>query len=92
MNKLKNGGFWVSIVSAILLILQAIFGWKIDNALVTELSTSVLGILVVFGIIKDHSTAKNSNDTPELKQNEEIIQDDETQNSKTEAEQNSTEE
>ncbi len=89
MKKFKNGGFWVSLVSAILLILQAIFGWKIDNALVTEISSSVLGLLVVVGIIKDHDTAKKSNDTTDPTPDETISPDDNKENSETETEQDS---
>lgn len=92
MNKFKNGGFWVSLVSAILLILQAIFGWKIDNALVTEISSSVLGLLVVVGIVKDHSATKKSNDDTNPTPDETISPDDNENASKTETEQDSNKE
>lgn len=92
MKKFKNGGFWVSLVSAILLILQAIFGWKIDNALVTEISSSVLGLLVVVGIVKDHSTTKKSKDETNPTPDETISPDDNKDDSKTETEQDSNKE
>ena len=91
MKKFKNGGFWVSLVSAILLILQAIFGWKIDNAFVTEISSSVLGLLVVVGIVKDHSATKKSKDDTNSTPDETISPDDKDA-SKTEIEQDSNKE
>ncbi len=51
-NRLTNYNFWVSIVSAVLLILQAL-KIKVDFIYVNEVSTAILGLLVVIGIIND---------------------------------------
>ena len=51
-NRLKNYNFWISIFSAVLLILQAL-KIKFDVAYVNEIFTAVLGLLVVIGIISD---------------------------------------
>ena len=51
-NRLKNYNFWISIFSAMLLILQAL-KIKFDVAYVNEIFTAVLGLLVVIGIISD---------------------------------------
>ena len=51
-NRLTNYNFWISIVSAILLILQA-FKFEFDIAYISEIVTAVLGLLVVIGIISD---------------------------------------
>lgn len=51
-NRLKNYNFWISIVSAVLLILQA-FHINFDIAYINEIATAVLGLLVVIGIIND---------------------------------------
>ncbi|MFQ6773549.1 MAG: phage holin [Clostridia bacterium] len=61
--KLKSGSFWISLVSAVVLILKSIFGWELDNALIASLSDSALGVLVVFGIIKDHPAQTNGTTT-----------------------------
>lgn len=51
-NRLTNYNFWISIVSATLLILQA-FNIKMDIANINEIVTALLGLLVVIGIIND---------------------------------------
>lgn len=52
-------------VSAILLVLQNLFDMKVDVAFVNEAVSSVLGILVVIGIINDPTKSKKivQNDT-----------------------------
>ena len=47
-NRLTNYNFWISLISAVLLILQAF-----NIAYVSEIATAVLGLLVVIGIISD---------------------------------------
>ena len=51
-NRLTNYNFWISIFSAMLLILQAL-KIEFDIAYVNEIFTAVLGLLVVIGIISD---------------------------------------
>jgi len=62
-NRLTNYNFWISIFSAVLLILQAL-KIEFDIAYVNEIFTAVLGLLVVIGIISDPTkTMVKSNDT-----------------------------
>lgn len=64
-NRLTNYNFWISIVSAVLLILQA-FEFHFDIMYINEIATAVLGLLVVIGIINDptkSSTKKETNKT-----------------------------
>ncbi|MCQ2565004.1 MAG: phage holin [Clostridia bacterium] len=49
-NRFTNYNFWISIVSAVLLIFQA-FNIKFDLDCISEIVTAVLGLLVVIGII-----------------------------------------
>lgn len=58
-NRLTNYNFWISICSAVLLILQAL-NLKFDIAYVSEIATGVLGLLVVIGIINDPTKSINS--------------------------------
>ncbi len=51
-NRLTNYNFWISIFSAVLLILQAL-KIEFDIAYVNEIFTAILGLLVVIGIIND---------------------------------------
>ena len=51
-NRFTNYNFWISIVSAVLLILQA-FKFQFDIVYINEIATAVLGLLVVIGIIND---------------------------------------
>lgn len=51
-NRLTNYNFWISMVSAILLLFQA-FDFEFDILYVNEILTAILGLLVVVGIISD---------------------------------------
>lgn len=64
-NRLTNYNFWISMVSAVLLIFQA-FDLQFDIEYINEIVTAVLGLLVVIGIISDptkSSTSSSSNST-----------------------------
>ena len=84
-NRLTNYNFWISIFSAILLVLQAL-KIELDIAYVNEIFTAVLGLLVVIGIINDPTrtsvkiTAKETDITKEniTEQNVETQQKDNT--------------
>ena len=71
-NRLTNYNFWISIFSAILLVLQAL-KIEFDIAYVNEIFTAVLGLLVVIGIINDptrtsvKSVTKENNKIKETK-------------------------
>ncbi len=58
-NRLTNYNFWISIVSAILLICQAL-KLKFDVAYINEIVTAVLGLLVVIGIINDPTKSSST--------------------------------
>jgi len=58
-NRLTNYNFWISLVSAALLILQA-FEFEFDIAYINEIATAVLGLLVVIGIISDPTKTYSS--------------------------------
>ena len=63
-NRLTNYNFWISIFSAVLLILQAL-KIEFDIAYVNEIFTAVLGLLVVIGIISDPTrTTVKANEKP----------------------------
>lgn len=70
-NRLTNYNFWISIVSAVLLILQA-FEFQFDIVYINEIATAVLGLLVVIGIINDptKTTVKKEKTITEQKKEE----------------------
>ena len=61
-NRFTNYNFWISIVSAVLLILQA-FEFQFDIMYINEIATAVLGLLVVIGIINDPTKTSVKTDT-----------------------------
>lgn len=68
-KRLTNYNFWISIVSAVLLILQA-FDISFDIAYINEIVTAVLGLLVVIGIINDPTkTGKDTNSNNQTSDN-----------------------
>lgn len=72
-NRLTNYNFWISIFSAVLLILQAL-KIEFDIAYVNEIFTAVLGLLVVIGIISDptRTTMKSGEQKKEETSNTQI--------------------
>lgn len=63
-NRLTNYNFWISLVSAVLLILQA-FNFEFDIANIGEIATALLGLLVVIGIISNPTKDKTSKNKPQ---------------------------
>ena len=51
-DKWKNYGFWVSLVSAVILLVQTL-GVEISTAEVMEIVNPILAILVALGVISD---------------------------------------
>ncbi len=72
-NRLTNYNFWISIVSAVLLILQA-FDISFDIAYINEIVTAVLGLLVVIGIIND-PTKSSKNESNQTETNSNLVAD-----------------
>lgn len=56
-ERIKNIGFWVSIMSSIVLILGA-FGVEIGDEVASSVINGVCSLLVVFGIVSDPTTGK----------------------------------
>lgn len=53
-EKIKSYSFWVSLGSAIILILKVLgsrFGFKVDETMISDLFTALCSILVILGII-----------------------------------------
>ena len=52
-KKLKSSNFWVSMISAVVLILQAVFNVEIKTEYLNQIIMAILGILVMTGIVSD---------------------------------------
>lgn len=63
-DRLKNYGFWLSLASGIIILLQA-FGLKVDVPYVNEIITGILGVLVILGIINNPKDGAGFTDTKE---------------------------
>ena len=64
-ERLKNAGFWVSIISSVFLILGA-FGIEIADETASSVINAVCSALVVFGIVSDPTTGKGYLDAAKL--------------------------
>lgn len=85
-KRLTNYNFWISIVSAVLLILQA-FDISFDIAYINEIVTAVLGLLVVIGIINDPTKTNKDSATENKSSNSNIqLSNDSSQKNKEELE------
>ena len=52
-KKLKSSNFWVSMISAVILILQAVFNVDIKTEYLNQIILGILGVLVMTGIVSD---------------------------------------
>ena len=73
LKKLKSSNFWVSMISAVVLILQAVFNVEIKTEYLNQIIMAILGLLVMSGIVSDGSTeevtVKQNVDVEDFKQN-----------------------
>ena len=73
LKKLKSSNFWVSMISAVVLILQAVFNVEIKTEYLNQIIMSILGLLVMSGIVtdagSDEVTVKQNVDIDGIKQN-----------------------
>ena len=53
LKKLKSSNFWVSMISAVVLILQAVFNVDIKTEYLNQIILGILGLLVMSGIVTD---------------------------------------
>ncbi len=60
-EKFRNYGLWISLISAVLMILQSM-GLKFDLPYINEVITSILGVLVALGIISNPSDGTGYSD------------------------------
>ena len=54
LNKASTYAFWVGLASAIVVLTKAIgdiFGFAVDETMITELIMSICGVLVVLGFV-----------------------------------------
>jgi uncharacterized membrane protein len=67
-NKWRNYGLWVSSASAVLIAVQAVgalFGYTLTDAKINEIMVAVntvLGVLVVLGIVSNPSSGRGFRD------------------------------
>ena len=58
----NNVGFWLGVISAVLVVLQVVFSFlniNFDAKMLIEISSFAVAILVVFGVLKSNSKSKN---------------------------------
>ncbi len=85
-DKIKSYSFWVSLASAIILILKILgnrFGFTVDETMVSDLFTALCSILVLLGIIVPPQNTQNSTITVKKKQSNkfDLISENSLQNS-----------
>lgn len=68
-DKFRNYGLWISLISAVLMILQSM-GLKFDAPYVNEIITSILGVLVALGIISNPSDGNGYSDKVDIQESD----------------------
>ena len=77
-DKIKSYSFWVSLASAIILILKILgtrFGFSIDESMISDLFTALCSILVLLGIIVVPNSPQVSTRKQDSKEQVQIKQD-----------------
>lgn len=54
LKKLKSGNFWVSLISAGVLIAEGIFDFELKTEYLNQILLGLMGIMTLFGIVSDH--------------------------------------
>ncbi len=77
-NKLKSYSFWISLISALLIVVRIIgehFNWFINESFIMDIVTAVCGVLVLLGILSTPSSGENGQtNLEELEQQSKEIQ------------------
>ena len=77
----KSYGFWTALAGALVVLVQALgglFGFKVENQLISDIVMAVAGVLVVFGVVampKPHADSLKSSENT----NQEIEENNKTQ-------------
>ncbi len=53
-NKIKSYGFWTALASAVVVLVNALgqmFGFSVDNEIITNVIMAIAGLLVVLGVV-----------------------------------------
>lgn len=59
LSKLKSGNFWISFISAGVLIAQSVFDFEIKTEYLNQILLGLMGLLTMFGIVSDHGNNNN---------------------------------
>lgn len=70
LKKLKSGNFWISLISAGVLIAEGIFDFEIKTEYLNQILLGLMGILTLFGIVTDHGDTSVILNTATSKQQE----------------------
>ncbi len=71
MKIFKNYSFWTALAGAVVIFLNALgdlFGFSIDNDVVTAVITGFAGVLVVLGVVSMGETKQDTKDVENDKQ------------------------
>ena len=63
-KKIRSYGFWVSLSSALILLLTSLgnaFGFEIENKIVEDVVMAIAGLLVVLGIVSMNGKKQTEN-------------------------------
>ena len=53
-NKIKSYGFWTALAGAVVMLVNALgqmFGFSVDNEIITNVIMAIAGLLVVLGVV-----------------------------------------
>ena len=53
-NKIKSYGFWTALAGAVVVLVNALgqmFGFSVDNEIITDVIMAIAGLLVVLGVV-----------------------------------------
>ena len=70
-NKIKSYGFWTALAGAVVVLVNALgqmFGFSVDNEIITNVIMAIAGLLVVLGVVTmpkgDNQDEKESDEKP----------------------------
>lgn len=64
-KKWTSSAFWLSVVAALIVVINAlakVFNFKVDEVAITSIATSVIGLLVVIGVLTKDTKKQQKED------------------------------
>ena len=90
-NLVKSYSFWTALAGALVILINSIgniFGFQIEEKLVSDIVMAIAGVLVAFGVVTLPSSTKDKTQQQETETNEDPAQNEQQEDGQSDDKQN----